>query len=146
MSPLDSTGTYRNNHEQAQMHSKAAGKEYKPEGEAEQTGDHVEIHSHGDGSFHTMHAGVKMEHPTHGHALIHAAKLHAEEGHKHFHAHHDGEQVHTHSASSDQEPESRDHDDAQGAHEHMDEAMGDGVQEAPQEEPANAGGGLGGLY
>ena len=29
--PMDSQGTYRNNHEQAAFHSKAAGKEYKAE-------------------------------------------------------------------------------------------------------------------
>jgi hypothetical protein len=146
--PLDASGQYRHNDESAAMHSKAQGKEYKPGGEAkkpEGASDHVEIHAHGDGTFHTMHQGVKMDHPTHGHALIHAAKLHAEEGHKHFHAHHDGGEMRTHSTSSDQEPESRDGQEMEGAHGHMDEAMGE-PQEAPQEEPANAGGGLSGLY
>jgi hypothetical protein len=150
--PLDANGTYRHNDESAQFHSKAAGKEQPKKGEpkeGEGDGQHVEIHSHGDGTFHTMHAGEKMEHPTHGHALIHAAKMHAEEGHKHFHAHHDGEMLHTHSASSEQEPESRDHEDPAGAHQHMDEAMGQpGEMQPPaeQEQQQPAGAGLGGLY
>lgn len=142
--PMDATGQYRANHEQAAMHSQAAGKKYQPDGEKESegSGDHVEIHAHGDGTFHTMHAGAKMDHPTHGHALIHAAKLHAEDGHKHFVAHHDGGEMHTHSVSSEQEPESRDGQDQEAAHGHLDEAMG----EAPEQEPANAQDGLGGLY
>lgn len=152
--PLDATGTYRNNHEQAAFHSKAAGKEYKADAKPKEQGeegegDHVEIHSHGDGTFHTMHGGEKMEHPTHGHALIHAANAHAEEGHKHFHAHHDGESMHSHSANGG-ETESRDHEDEQGAHGHMDEVMGgenpDGEEAEGEEQPQHAGAGLGGLY
>jgi hypothetical protein len=146
--PLDATGQYRHNDEAAMMHSKAAGKEYKPQGAKEESsGDHVEIHAHGDGTFHTMHKGEKMDHPTHGHALIHAAKLHAEEGHKHFHAHHDGGEMHTHSASSDQEPESRDGQEMDGAHGHLDEAMGEeGAPGEDEQEEQPAGAGLSGLY
>ena len=151
MSPLDSQGQYRPNHEQAAFHSKAAGKEYKPEGEKKEEGegDHVEIHSHGDGTFHTMHQGEQVDHETHGHALIHAAKVHAEEGHSHFHAHHDGEMMHSHSVKGGEEPESRDHEDEQGAHDHLSEAMGgESEQEGDEgeEQPEMAGKGLGGLY
>jgi|HubBroStandDraft_1064217.scaffolds.fasta_scaffold268357_2 hypothetical protein len=150
MSPLDGTGQFRHNDESAAFHSKAAGKEQPKKAEVPKEGEggeHVEIHPHGDGSFHTMHQGEKMDHPTHGHALIHAAKVHAEEGHKHFHAHHDGGEMHTHSASSEQEPESRDGQEMEGAHQHMDEAMGgEGEEPAEQEQQQPAGAGLGGMY
>ncbi len=146
--PLDATGQYRHNDESAQFHSKAAGKEMPKKGEEhEGSGEHVEIHPHGDGTFHTMHQGEKVEHETHGHALIHAAKVHAEEGHKHFHAHHDGMEMHTHSVKAGEEPEHREGEE--GAHEHLDEAMGehepDG-DEAESEQQQPAGAGLGGLY
>lgn len=142
--PLDATGSFRHNDESAQFHSKAAGKEMpkkpteKPEG-----GEHVEIHPHGDGTFHTMHGGEQVEHPSHGHALIHAAKVHAEEGHSHFHGHHDGVMHQSHSVRAGEEPESREHEDVQGMHEHMDEAMG---SPEPEEEAQPAGAGLSGLY
>jgi hypothetical protein len=146
--PLDAQGNFRHNHEAAQMHSQAAGKSYgeketKPEGDSE----HVEIHPHGDGTFHTMHKGEQVEHESHGHALIHAAKVHAEEGHKHFHAHHDGESMKSHSVEGGGESESRDHEDETGAHEHLSEVMGgepDGDEGEAQ--PEMAGKGLGGLY
>lgn len=151
MSPLDATGQFRHNHESASMHSAVAGKKYMEEGKDqghEDSGDHVEIHSNGDGTFKTKHGAEEMEHETHGHALIHAAKAHAEEGHKHFMAHHDGEQMHSHSVHAGEEPESRDHEDEQGAKDHMDESMGDGDPEADdkEEQPEHAGAGLGGLY
>ena len=151
--PMDATGSYRHNHESAQMHSEAAGKKYNTGGDhadEDNSGDHVEIHSHGDGTFHTLHQGEKVEHPTHGHALIHAAAVHAEEGHKHFHAHHDGEALHTHSHKGGEEEEHRDHapEDTEGANEHLDETMGEGADhsENPEEEEQPAGAGLGGLY
>jgi hypothetical protein len=151
--PLDATGTYRHNDESAAFHSKAAGKEQPKKESAPKEGegaDHVEIHKGEGGAFHTIHGGEKVDHPTHGHALIHAAKIHAEEGHKHFHAHHDGAALHSHSASSEQEPESRDHENTEGAHQHMDEAMGEGggegMPQAQEEEQQPAGAGLGGLY
>lgn len=154
--PLDASGTYRHNHESAQMHSKAAGKEYKTADTGkdqghEDDGNSVSIHSHGDGTYHTEHGGEKVEHPSHGHALIHAAKAHAEEGHKHFVAHHDGEMMHSHGHDGG-ETESRDHEDDQGAHQHMDEVMGDGDGEDKEPDgdeekaPEMAGKGLGGLY
>jgi hypothetical protein len=66
--PLDAQGNFRHNHEAAQMHSQAAGKSYgeketKPEGDSE----HVEIHPHGDGTFHTMHKGEQVEHDSRDH-------------------------------------------------------------------------------
>ena len=149
--PTDATGAYRHNHESAQMHSQAAGKEYKPEKEPlnAESGDAHELHDHGDGSFHTVHQGEQVDHETLGHALIHMAKTHAEDGHTHFHAHHDGMTHHSHSAKSGGESESREHDDLDGAHQHMDEAM----EETPTEhegegdpEGEHEGSGLEGLY
>lgn len=145
--PMDAQGNFRHNHESAKMHSEAAGKKYESatKSEPEAGGDHVEIHPHGDGTFHTMHHGEKVDHETHGHALIHAAKIHAEEGHSHFHGHHDGMAMRSHSVKAGEEPESREHEDVGGMHEHMDEAMG-GAPEGQQEENQPAGAGLDGLY
>lgn len=79
--PLDSTGTFRHNHESAAFHSRAAGKSIDtPKDDAEVKDgngeDHVEIHSHGDGTFHTMHKGEKVDHESHKDALMHAAQMH----------------------------------------------------------------------
>ena len=145
--PVDGTGAYRHNDESARMHTRAAGMDPDKE---ESGGENVhELHDHGDGTFSTSHPEHgEMEHPTLGHALIHMASKHAEEGHKHFHAQHDGEMTQTHSAGKDEEPEHRD-GGMEEAHGHMDEVMGDG-QEGPGEEnqgkEAMSGEGLGGLY
>jgi hypothetical protein len=148
--PTDATGVFRHNHESAQMHSEAAGKKYDPSGEGKEegAGDHVEIHSHGDGTFHTIHQGERVEHETHGHALIHAAKVHAEEGEKHFHAHHDGEELHTHSVEGNGEPEHREHDpdNIEAAKEHLDQFFNEEKGEQGGEEQPGEGKGLGGLY
>ena len=149
--PLDASGTYRHNHESAAMHSQAAGKEYKPEKESmnAESGDAHELHDHGDGTFHTVHQGEKVEHESLGHALIHMASKHAEDGHSHFHGHHDGMTHHSHSAKSGEEPEHRESDDVQGMHDHLDEAMGTEGESEPdgdEKEPEMAGKGLGGLY
>jgi hypothetical protein len=152
--PIDSTGAFRHNHESAAMHSEAAGKKYNPDGDQgheDSNGDQVEIHSHGDGTFHTMHQGEREEHETHGHALIHAAKVHAEEGHKHFIAHHDGETVHTHSVKGGEEPEHQEHDPAnlESAKQHLDQFFDEEAGEKShegEEEPSGEGEGLGGLY
>lgn len=152
--PLDGMGNYRHNHEAAAMHSKAAGKEYNPGGESEHEegdGEHVEIHSHGDGTFHTIHQGQREEHETHGHALIHAAKVHAEEGHQHFHAHHTGEELHTHAVKGGGEAEHLEHDpeNIEAVKDHLDQFFNEEKGEkAPEgeEEQGGAGEGLGGLY
>ena len=110
------------------MHSKAAGKEYKPGSEPEEAeGEHTKVFDHGDGTFHTEHPEHgRVEHESIGHMHAHLSKIHGEEGHSHFHAHHDGMSVKTHSVKSGEEPESREHDGVDGAHEHLDEALGDG--------------------
>lgn len=151
--PLDTQGQYRHNHESAQMHSQAKGKEYKPEKEPmnAESGDAHELHDHGDGTFHTVHQGEQTDHESLGHALIHMAGKHAEEGHTHFHGHHDGEMHHSHHVHAGGEAESREHDGVDGMHEHMDEAMQgepseDEGEGEPMGEPEHAGKGLSGLY
>ncbi len=152
--PMDATGQYRMNHEQAKMHSESAGKKYepdgKPKGEEETDGEHTEVHNHGDGTFHTVHGGEKVDHESIGHMHAHLSKIHGEEGHDHFHAHHDGMGgMHSHSVKSGEEPEHREHDGEEGMHEHLSEAMGEEGHEEPdgdEAEPEHAGAGLGGLY
>jgi len=147
--PLDAMGNFRHNHESAQMHSKAAGKEYMPEAKGEEEGgDHVEIHSHGDGTFHTIHKGEQVEHETHGHALIHAAKVHAEEGHKHFHAHHDGAELHSHSVEGNGEPEHQEHDPAniESLKDHLGQFFDEEEKEPESEGEKPEGAGLDSLY
>lgn len=153
--PLDAGGNYRHNHESAQMHSQASGKKYNAGGDnaekQEESGEHTEVHDHGDGTFHTVHPEHgEMEHESIGHMHAHLSKIHGEEGHSHFHGHHDGAEMHSHSVKSGEEPESRDHEDVDGMHDHMQEAMGGGEEDHdanPEEEQQHpAGAGLSGLY
>lgn len=131
--PLDSTGTYRHNHESASMHSKAAGKPMQaPEAkEDESTGDATEIHDHGDGTFHTEPGNV--QHESIGHLHAHISATHGQPGHKHFHAHHDGGGggggSHSHSVESGGEGDHREHEDENGMREHFDEFAGEDGQE-----------------
>lgn len=142
--PLDGAGVYRHNTESAIMHSKAAGRPMPGSKEGQSTGDHTEVHDHGDGTFHTVDPEHgKVEHETIGHMHAHLSKVHGEPGHSHFHARHGGESAHSHSVESGGEPDHREHEDAQGMHEHFQEFAGDtdgrdGVGEAP----ADGGGGL----
>ena len=146
--PLDATGAFRHNHESAKMHSEAAGKKYDMGEQPKEGGEHTEVHNHGDGTFHTVHGGEKVEHESIGHMHAHLSKVHGEEGHSHFHAHHDGMTHHSHSAKSGEEPEHREHDEVDGVHDHLDEAMGGEHEEPDGDEaaPEMAGKGLGGLY
>ena len=154
--PLDSTGAFRHNHEAAAMHSQAAGKSYTPKAASKNeddgaAGDHTQVHDHGDGTFHTVHPEHgEVQHESIGHMHAHLSKIHGEDGHSHFHAHHDGAGGHTsHSVKSGEEPEHREHDDVDGMHDHLQEAMGDGAEEpdGDEAEPAMAskGKGLAGL-
>ena len=147
--PLDATGTFRHNTESARMHTRAAGKN-PDEQEGQSTGDHTEVHDHGDGTFHTVHPEHgEVQHESIGHMHAHLSSIHGQEGHKHFHAHHDGASVHSHSAGSGEETDSRDHEDTEGAAEHMHEALGGAAGEedgGEEEQPSGEGEGLGGLY
>lgn len=144
--PLDGKGVFRHNDESARMHSKAAGMD--PDNQHSE-GDVHELEDHGDGTFTTRHPEHgDAEHESLGHALIHMASKHAEEGHKHFHMQHDGATAHTHSAGAEEEPEHREGDE-DDAHGHLDEAMGgDGAEDEPgeEEQESSGGEGLGGLY
>lgn len=143
--PIDATGQFRHNHESAQMHSQAAGKKYAAPGTPAEgeDGAHTEVHNHHDGTFHTIHNGERVEHESIGHMQAHLSKIHGEPGHKHFHAHHDGMTIKTHSGDGD----SREHDEIAGAHQHMDEALGENQNEPDgDEEMAETGNGLGELY
>jgi hypothetical protein len=146
--PLDATGTFRHNHESAQMHSKAAGKEYKaaPEAEAKDGGNMTEVHNHGDGTFHTVHGGQEEQHESIGHLHAHLSKLHGEDGHSHFHAHHDGV-MHTSHSVKDGEAEHREHDDEEGVKAHLDEHLGTPDDQEPDgdEQPEKQGAGLSSL-
>lgn len=147
--PLDATGAYRHNHEAAQMHSKAAGKSYmdKEPKDGESTTDHTQLHDHGDGTFHTVHPEAgEVQHESIGHMHAHLSKMHGEEGHSHFHAHSDGMEHHSHSVKDGEEPESRDHEDAKGMHDHLDDTMGNQDHEDAATESEPEGEGLGGLY
>jgi len=58
-------------------------------------GGHMQIHDHGDGSFHTVSKdGEQTEHPHIGHMLMHVAHHHAPE-HGHTHHMHMAEGGHT---------------------------------------------------
>ncbi len=145
---MDAGGNFRHNDEVARFHSKAQGKPHPGEEHAE-GGDHVEIHSHGDGTFHTVHKGEEVQHETHGHALMHAAKMHAEEGHKHFHAHHDGATMHTHAMHEGGEPEHQEHDpeNLESLKDHFNQFIGEEEKEPSEDDSgAMAGKGVDGMY
>ena len=137
--PLDSTGNYRHNTESAIMHSKAAGKTMEEKPEAPE-GEHTEVHNHGDGTFHTVHGGEEVQHESIGHMHAHLSQIHGEEGHAHFHAHHDGVSMKTHGVKSGEEPESREHDGVEGAHEHLDDTMGEDHEEPDGDEQGQSAG------
>lgn len=151
--PIDAMGNFRHNHEAAKMHSEAAGKKYNPEGGGEEDGEHTKVFNHGDGTFHTEHNGERVDHESIGHMHAHLSKIHGEDGHQHFHAHHDGMEGHSHHVSGDGEPDHQEHDMAnlEGLKEHfgkfIDEEAKEPAEGEGDEEESEAGGkGLGGLY
>lgn len=80
-------------------------------------GGAMELHPHGDGTFHTMVEGQKEEHPDHLSAIAHLAH-HAEPEGKHMHIHHDGFSMKSHGTD-----ESGQHDGTHD-HENLDELKG----------------------
>lgn len=140
--PLDSGGTFRHNDQSASMHSKMSGGERnkakddilsgkKMDEEPKDDGEHTEVHNHGDGTFHTVHGGEETEHESIGHMHAHLSSLHGKPEEKHFHAHSDGFEAHSHSTHTGGEPEHEAHDgeDTEGMHGHLDRAMGEEAQE-----------------
>lgn len=128
--PLDSGGNYRHNSQVAAMHSKGMSRNEqkdrildgkKPEGEETEGGEHTKVFNHGDGTFHTEHQGEEVQHGNIGEMHAHLSKIHGEPGEKHFHAHHDGFDAHSHAVETGGEPEHEEHDasDIEGLKEHL---------------------------
>jgi hypothetical protein len=135
--PLDASGKFRHNTQVAMKMSSGdrakakddilSGKHEEPK----EDGEHTQVHDHGDGTFHTVSPeGEEVQHESIGHMHAHLSKMHGAPGEKHFHAHHDGMEAHTHSVESGGEPEHETHDgeDKEAMHEHMDRAMGEDAQ------------------
>ena len=147
--PIDASGSFRHNHESAQMHSEAAGKKYEPGMKHGEEEPHTKVYAHGDGTFHTEHPEHgRVEHETIGHMHAHLSSIHGEEGHKHFHAHHDGMEGHTHSIESGGEPEHQEHDmdNLEGLKEHFGKFVDEEEKEPEHEGEEPEGKGLEGLY
>lgn len=131
--PKDSAGNFHLSSQRAsasdRMGPKAAppmeGKEPKeaPAGEGENS---TTLHDHGDGTFHTEAKGEKTEHPHIGHALMHMAGKHSTG--KHFHAHHDGASIKSHSSDHGMTEGPNEHGSADEAADSMRASMGDGAQ------------------
>lgn len=86
-----------------------------PSGDA---GGHSELHSHGNGTYHTVTDGEKAEHPSIGHALIHMGMRHEPEG-AHSHVHH-AEEGHTSHHGKDGEVSGpHDHENLEALKSHM---------------------------
>ncbi len=108
--------------------------EVKGEEGEEGGGDALSLHSNGDGTYHTEGGGGQEEHPTLGHALMHMAHHNEPEG-KHMHIHHDGLSVKSHGIHESGEHDGpHEHDDLEGAKDHMDQMMGDGGDEDGDED------------
>jgi len=110
--------------------------EAKPEGEHEEAGSPMEIHDHGDGTYHTMKDGQEEQHPDLLHMTTHIAHEHEPES-KHHHAKHDGFTGHTHGIHEDgTHEETQEHDSP--------EEMGDGLkafmggEEGSEDKPQHA--------
>jgi hypothetical protein len=105
----------------------------------------MEIHDHGDGTFHTMKDGQQEEHPDLLHMTAHIAHVHEPES-KHHHAKHDGFSGHTHGIHEDgTHEETQEHDSPEEMGEGLKAFMGQGGEQAkPQmaneEEAAPLGG------
>jgi len=140
--PIDGKGTYRHNDQMARLHGGGKSRnEQKDEilsgvktkgpddDKPSDTDDQMtEVHNHGDGTFHTVHGGEEEQHESIGHMHAHLSKLHGAPGEKHFHAHDDGMESHSHSVETGGEADHREHDEPEGMKEHMAEAMGAGEE------------------
>ncbi len=113
-----------------------ARSEEKPEGE----GSPMEIHDHGDGSYHTVKDGQEEQHPDLLHMTTHIAHTHEPES-KHHHAKHDGFSGHTHGVSEDgTHQETQEHDSPEEMGEGLKAFMGgeQGEEDKPQHEEEQA--------
>jgi hypothetical protein len=108
--------------------------------------EHSELHSHGDGSYHTMHGGAQEEHPSLGHALMHLAGKHEPEG-KHMHVKHDGMISSHHVAHGGGAEGPHDHENIDALKQHMDQFLSEEAAEkgGSENEESNEGEGLKGF-
>jgi hypothetical protein len=118
--------------------------EKKPEGEEHEEGKSpMEIHDHGDGTFHTIKDGKQEEHPDLLHMTTHVAHEHEPES-KHHHASHDGFSGKTHGIHEDgTHEETKEHDAPEEMGEGLKQFMGgegEGSEPAGEEESAPLGG------
>lgn len=105
-------------------------------------GEHMQVHDHGDGSFHTVSKeGEQTEHPTVGHMLMHVAHSSAPE-HGHTHVMHNAEGGHTsHHVMQDGEIQGpHEHPDMESLAEHMRGMTGEGGGGNNPQEDAMGGG------
>lgn len=87
-------------------------------------GGHMQIHDHGDGTYHSVSKdGEKTEHPHVGHLAAHVAHHHEPEAaHSHVMHHEDG--THTsHHAKDGQVSGPHDHENLEGLKSHMDQFL-----------------------
>jgi hypothetical protein len=101
----------------------------EPEG-----GAPMEVHDHGDGTFHTVKDGQEEQHPDLLHMTTHIAHVHEPES-KHHHAKHDGFSGHTHGMHEDgTHEETQEHDSPEEMGEGLKAFMGgeEGAEDKPQ--------------
>jgi len=90
------------------------------------TGEHTQVHDHGDGTFHTVAGGQKTEHPSFGHMAMHLAAHHSSEA-NHSHVMHHPEGHHTsHHMKEGSVSGPHEHQSGDEMAEHMKEFAGDG--------------------
>ena len=112
--------------------------EEKPMGHEPESEGHITIHKGAEGGYHTeTHDGEKMEHPTLGHALMHAANHH-EPLAKHMHIKDEGMgEMESHHVGEDGEPQGpHSHENLEALKEHLGQFFN-------EEEHEGEGGGYG---
>ena len=94
----------------------------------------MEVHDHGDGTYHTVKDGQEEQHPDLLHMTTHIAHTHEPES-KHHHAKHDGFSGHTHGMHEDgTHEETQEHDSPESMGEGLKAFMGgeEGAEDKPQ--------------
>ena len=110
------------------------------EGNGANAGTPMEVHDHGDGSFHTVKDGKQEEHPDLLHMTTHVAHAHEPES-KHHHSKHDGFSGHTHGMHEDgTHEETQEHDSPESMGEGLKAFMGgeQGQEDKPQQQEEQA--------
>jgi len=129
--PTDSSGKFHLNSQRAMAADKAMKAPKTPEakdmkmaakGDQGNSGSHMTIHDHGDGSYHTeSHEGEKTDHASIHEALSHAgAKM---VGGKHMHVHHDGMSMHSGHSDDSGQTEGHDHENLDALKSSMDQFL-----------------------